>query len=251
MDASVVGRPLRVNFGSAQLYTRDCAREDSTQASTPLLFQRLRLSRTRERSSVMAGGTADNHFEKARAKIYEGHDEDPTKITVDGQEVPYETHYAHKMESYLAKRAPDASDVLKLAVCAQHFKRWEVPRSSYPMTKVGYHSWRTFLKKRQSELVGSILQEYYPPEDIQRCMALIQKDGLKQGEEEVQVLEDVACLVFLDDQFDDFQKKHDEEKMLGILKKTWVKMSPKGHEMALELPMTDECKALVGKALNG
>lgn len=80
---------------------------------------------------------------------------------------------------------------------------------------------------------------------------MIEKDGLKQGEEEVQVLEDVACLVFLDDQFDDFQKKHDEEKMINILKKTWTKISPKGREMALEIPMTDECKILVQKALNG
>jgi len=82
-------------------------------------------------------------------------------------------------------------------------------------------------------------------------MALIEKEGLKQGEEEVQVLEDVACLVFLDDQFDEFKEKHDEAKIVNILKKTWVKMSPKGHEMALEIPMTDECKALVQKALGG
>lgn len=192
----------------------------------------------------------DDRFEKARSAIYKGHDEDPTMITVDGEELPYETHYAHKMESYLARREPDASEVLKLAVCAQHFKRFEVPRSSYPMTKVGYHSWRSYLKKRQAELVGEVMNGLYSDEDVQRCMSLIEKEGLKQGEGEVQVLEDVACLVFLDDQFDDFQKKHDEEKMVNILKKTWVKMSSKGQEMALQIPMTDECKSLVEKALN-
>src|ERR1700753_88748 len=176
--------------------------------------------------------STENRFEKTRAEIYKGHDEDPNKITIDGQELPYERHYAQQMESYLSKRAPDASEVLKLAVCAQHFKRFEVPRSSYPMTKVGYHSWRSHLKKRQAELVGQIMEKDYPPDDVKRCMALIEKEGLKQGEEEVQVLEDVACLVFLDDQFDDFQKKHDEEKMVNILKKTWVKMSTRGQEMA-------------------
>lgn len=190
-------------------------------------------------------------FEKARVEIFKAHDEDPNKVTINGQEMPYETHYAQKMESYLNKRAPDASDVLKLAVCAQHFRRWEVPRSSYPMTKVGYHSWRTYLKKKQAQLVGEIVESYYTPDEKQKCMALIEKEGLKQGEEEVQVLEDVACLVFLDDQFDEFKEKHDEAKIVNILKKTWVKMSPKGHEMALEIPMTDECKALVQKALGG
>ena len=198
----------------------------------------------------MAPSAISDRFEKARAEIHQGHDEDPNKVTIDGKEVPYERHYAEKMESYLSRREPDASEVLRLAVCAQHFRRFEVPRSSYPMTKVGYHSWRSNLKKRQAELVGQIMDQYYSAEDKQRCMALIEKEGLKQGEEEVQVLEDVACLVFLDDQFDEFQKKHDEAKIVNILKKTWVKMSLKGHGMALQIPMTDECKALVGKALN-
>lgn len=199
----------------------------------------------------MASTEEDDRFAKVHQQIYEAHDEDPTKITVNEVEIAYATHYAKKMESYLQKRDPDASDVLKLAVCAQHFKRWEVPRSSYPMTKIGYHSWRSYLKKRQAELVGQIMEKHYSSDETKRCMSLIEKEGLKQGEEEVQVLEDVACLVFLDDQFDDFQKKHDEEKMVNILKKTWVKMSPRGQEMALELPMTDECRALVEKALKG
>ena len=198
----------------------------------------------------MASNDKFTRFEKARSAIFAAHSEDPNKITIDDQELPYETHYAQKMESYLSKRAPDASEILNLAVCAQHFRRWEVPRSSYPMTKVGYHSWRSYLKKRQAEQVGKILEAYYSKEEVERCMALIEKEGLKQGKEEVQALEDVACLVFLDDQFDEFQKKHDEDKMVGILKKTWVKMSKTGQEMALEIPMTEECKALVQKALN-
>lgn len=194
---------------------------------------------------------APERFEKARSDIYKAHDEDPNKITIEGKEMPYETHYAAKMESYLGKRAPDASEVLKLAICAQHFRRWEIPRASYPMTKVGYHTWRSQLKKRQAQLLGEIMDLYYSKEESQRGMALVEKEGLKQGEDEVQILEDVACLVFLDDQFDEFKEKHDEDKIVNILKKTWVKMSPKGHELALQIPMTDECKALVGRALNG
>lgn len=193
------------------------------------------------------------NFDQARRSIYAGHDEDPNKhTTADGKQLPYETHYSQKMEAYLTKRQPDASDVLKLAICGQHFKRWEVPRDSYPMTKIGYHTWRTHLKKRQAKLIGSILDECgYPIDQTETCMALIEKEGLKQGEEEVQVLEDVACLVFLDDQFDQFKDKHDEEKIVNILKKTWVKMSKRGQDLALVIPMSDECKALVAKALSG
>ncbi|KAK3047773.1 hypothetical protein LTR09_010888 [Extremus antarcticus] len=192
-----------------------------------------------------------DRFTKAHAAIFAAHAEDPTKTTINDQEMPYEVHYAQKMESYLSKRDPSASEVLKLAVCAQHFRRWEVPRSSYPMTKIGYHSWRSYLKKRQAQQVGEILKAWYSEEEVEKCRALIEKEGLKQGEEEVQVLEDVACLVFLDDQFEAFKEKHDEEKMLGILRKTWGKMSERGREMALEIPMTEEAKELVGKALKG
>lgn len=199
----------------------------------------------------MASNANSSRFEKAHAAIFAAHAEDPTLATINGKEMPYEVHYGQKSESYLNLRSPDASEILRLAVCAQHFRRWEVPRSSYPMTKVGYHSWRSYLKKRQAQQVADILKEWYSEEDVERCRALIQKDGLKQGEEEVQVLEDVACLVFLDDQFEAFKEQHDEEKLLGILRKTWGKMSERGHEMALEIPMTDEAKELVGKALNG
>lgn len=63
------------------------------------------------------------------------------------------------------------------------------------------------------------------------------------------MLEDVACLVFLDDQFEEFEKGHDEDKIVMILRKTWSKMSEKGHELALQIKMSERAKGLVGKAL--
>lgn len=80
---------------------------------------------------------------------------------------------------------------------------------------------------------------------------LIRKEDLKRNEE-TQVLEDVACLVFLDDQFEAFEKElHDEGKIIGILRKTWGKMSERGHELALQIPMSETSKELIGKALAG
>ena len=68
-------------------------------------------------------------FLDARDKIYQAHNEDPNQhVTSDGKQIPYETHYARQMEAYLSKHSPDASDILKLAVCGQHFRRWEVRR---------------------------------------------------------------------------------------------------------------------------
>jgi hypothetical protein len=188
-------------------------------------------------------------YEKAKAAIDEAHAQDPKKITIDGKEIPYELHYAQKMNHYLSLRSPSASETLRLAIRSQHFRRWEVPRDSYPMTRIGYHSWRTFLKKRQAEQTAKICLDCgYPVEDAERVAALIRKEDLK-SDEETKVLEDVACLVFLDDQFEEFQKDHDEDKIISILRKTWGKMTQKGHELALQIPMGDRPKELIQKAL--
>jgi hypothetical protein len=189
-------------------------------------------------------------FGKAMQEIDAAHGEDPTKVTVDGKEIPYELYYAQKMSHYLDMRAPDASDALKLGIRAQHFRRWEVPRASYPMTKIGYHSWRTFLKKRQADMAAEICSNCgYGEEDVDRVRSMIRKENMK-SDEETQILEDVACLVFLDDQFEQFEKEHDEKKIITILQKTWGKMSDKGHEMALQIHMSDRARGLIEKALS-
>jgi hypothetical protein len=117
------------------------------------------------------------------------------------------------------------------------------------MTKPGYFAWRTFLKKRQADLAAAICVGCnYTSEEAEAVAALIRKEDLKQNEE-TQVLEDVACLVFLDDQFEAFEKEHDEEKIISILRKTWGKMSEKGKELALQMDLSERAKELVGKAL--
>ena len=194
---------------------------------------------------------ADEKYDKAVRLIDVAHSQDPNKIEVGGQEIPYELHYGEKMTSYLEKRAPDSPATLRLAIRAQHFRRWEVPRESYPMNKVGYHAWRTFLKKRQANMASQLCIDCgYSEADADRVAALIRKEDLKK-DEETQILEDVACLVFLDDQFEEFEKQHDEEKIIRILQKTWVKMSDRGHKLALEISMSDRAKSLVEKALAG
>lgn len=190
-------------------------------------------------------------FELTLQSIDEAHSQDPKIIVVDGKDQPYELHYSRKMSEYLEKHSPNAPAVLRLAVRAQHLKRWEVPRDSYPMNRQGYHSWRTYLKNRQAELARQIcLNSGYLEEDADRVAALIRKENLK-NDEETQVLEDIACLVFLDDQFEEFEKQHDEEKIVTILRKTWGKMSDRGHELALKISMSDHAKELIAKALSG
>jgi hypothetical protein len=56
--------------------------------------------------------------------------------------------------------------------------------------------------------------------------------------------------VFLDYYFEEFAAKHEDEKVIDILKKTWVKMSDKGHEAALQLPFSEKSLALVKQAIS-
>jgi len=189
-------------------------------------------------------------YETALKAIDDAHSQDPRKTTVNGEEIPYELHYANQMTHYLGQRCPNASDTLKLAIRAQHFRRWEIRRDSYPMTRPGYYAWRTFLKKRQAEQAQQIcLNAGLSEGDSERVASMIRKEDLKKNEE-TQILEDVACLVFLADQFEEFQKDFDEDKTINILRKTWVKMSEEGHNLALKIPMSDQAKDLVGKALS-
>lgn len=123
------------------------------------------------------------------------------------------------------------------------------------MTRPGYLTWRAKLKAQAAKQVAELLSSpaiapSIPQEDRDRVAALIRKENLS-SDEEAQVLEDVACLVFLDDQFDDFESKSDidEDKMVNILRKTWGKMGEKGRELALGMDLSERAKSLIGKAL--
>ncbi|MBR9998556.1 MAG: DUF4202 family protein, partial [Cyclobacteriaceae bacterium] len=52
---------------------------------------------------------------------------------------------------------------------------------------------------------------------------------------ESQLLEDVVCLVFLENYFNEFAHLHEEDKLIRIIRKIWEKMSEKGHLEAFEL----------------
>jgi hypothetical protein len=76
----------------------------------------------------------------------------------------------------------------------------------------------------------------------------LQKRGIKT-DTETQALEDVICLVFLENYFADFAATQDSEKLLNIVRKTWGKMSDKGHGLALQLPFTQSLQELLTRAL--
>jgi hypothetical protein len=63
------------------------------------------------------------------------------------------------------------------------------------------------------------------------------------------LLEDAACLVFLEHYFADFALLHEEANLIEMVRKTWKKMSPRAHEAAGTLTRVPAAEALVAKAL--
>lgn len=175
--------------------------------------------------------------------------DDPNMESVGGQLVPKELIYGQRMSACLAAFAPDAPETVQLAARAQHIRRWEVPRNSYPEGRAGYLTWRTDLYKRHGEIAGEIMQGVgYEVEVVERVKTLLRKRGLKT-DPDVQLLEDVICLVFLEHYFHDFARKHEEAKLIPIVQKTWKKMSEEAHRAALQLDYAPEDLALIRKAL--
>lgn len=176
--------------------------------------------------------------------------QDPNHELINGQAVPKEWIYGQRMSERLAAFCPEPSIELQLAVRAQHICRWKIPRSDYPMDRQGYKRWRSDLAQFHGETAATImLDNGYDEAATQRVKDLLLKRGLKR-DEEVQTLEDVACLVFLEHYLEEFAAKHDEEKLVDIIRKTWNKMSPNGHEAALRLPLSEAMLTLVSKALH-
>lgn len=190
-----------------------------------------------------------DRFEKAIARFDAANAEDPNRETFDGAEQPKELLYAKRMTAWLERLAPDASEPLRLAARCQHIRRWTVPRNTYSMDRQGYKQWRTALAKFHAETAGALLRELgYDEQTLGRVQSLLRKERLKL-DPETQLLEDVACLVFLENYFADFAKQHDEKKLVGIVRKTWEKMSSKGRDAALKLDLPPEAVAIVKKAL--
>jgi hypothetical protein len=105
------------------------------------------------------------------------------------------------------------------------------------------------LKQFHAQKAGEILREVgYDEATVSRVQDLIRKRNFPRVPDG-RVLEDALCLIFLETQFAETTAKTGDEKMIGILQKSWRKMTPQAQQIALTIPMTPECRALVGKAL--
>jgi hypothetical protein len=188
-------------------------------------------------------------YKNAMARFDTVNQQDPNYESLNGTSTPRELLYAQRMSQCLDLHAPEASEALRLAARSQHIARWEIPRSDYPMDRKGYHLWRSTLNRFHADKACAILTDVgYDENMIRRVEGFLLKKHLKT-DPEMQILEDVICLVFLENYFSSFSKKIDAEKMIPVIQKTWKKMSPKGHRAALALRLNPESTELLRVAL--
>ncbi|MEE9327061.1 MAG: DUF4202 domain-containing protein [Cocleimonas sp.] len=193
-------------------------------------------------------------FDKAIELYDTANKKDPNLDTVDGKEISKELIYSQRMLDMINRFKPDADDVAKLSVAAQHIERWKSPRSDYPMNRKGYHLWRTKLYKFHADTAAEILEEVgYDSETIERVKLAIGKKNLKTNVD-TQILEDIAALTFIEHymmaMYINFPQ-YDEEKWIDIIIRTWKKMSPDAQEFALSgsVKLPEDLVPVIQKAI--
>ncbi|MFL3657073.1 MAG: DUF4202 domain-containing protein [Opitutales bacterium] len=178
-------------------------------------------------------------------------DDDPKRVPEEGREIGYELYFSRLLFAKVLSLDSDASEALLLAARAQHVGRWKMPRSDFPMGRTGYLKWRSDLKRYHATVAAEVLEDAgYDSATIDHVRSINLKENLKSNPD-AQTMEDALCLVFLEVQFSEFRLKTSEEKMISILRKTWGKMSERGHKAALALDLGEEESRLVGLALAG
>lgn len=167
---------------------------------------------------------------------------------------PSQLVYAGHIEQWIARLIEQPSLALRLAARAQHLERWVIPRSSFPMDKPGYLTWRKTVHKRQGERAKEILTSAGMDAVTSERVGVLVAKAAPKGDAEAQALEDAACLTFLATELGDFASHHPDytrEKFIDIIRKSWRKMSPRGHQLALTIPLSDGLKELVKAAISG
>jgi hypothetical protein len=196
-----------------------------------------------------------SQFDQAMALIDAANAKDPNLEQDGGQERPKELLYSERMSEMLGRFEPEASELARLAVRAQHIERWQSPRDAWPANRQGYLEWRSNLYKFHAQRLEAILSQVgYEATFIEEAKKAVGKRGLKVNAS-TQLVEDIADLVFLEYYLEPFAAKHsyDEAKWCDILQKTWRKMSPKARDFALSgaVKLPGPLVPLIEKALDG
>lgn len=174
----------------------------------------------------------------ALAEIDKANYADPNVDLLAGKRLPKEYVYSLHMTRWLYELEPEPSARMQVACRAQHIERWKIPRSDYPLGRKSYYQWRQACGRMHGRRAAEIMAGCgFPEQECERVETILTKRELRK-DADTQLLEDVACMVFLEKYFAQFyadNEGYDREKWLRIVRRTWKKMSPRAHVQALAL----------------
>ena len=190
-----------------------------------------------------------SRFEAAAAAIDAANADDPNRVVVGGVDEPLALAHGRLADGWVQRLGTDADDALRLAARAHHLRRWEVPRTSYPEGRPGYLRWRRDQKARHARDVEALLRAAgYGEGEVARVQSLIRRDHLST-EPDAQVVEDAACLVFIETQLAEMATRLERDHLLDVIRKTGRKMSAAGLAKVTDIDLDDTTRALLIEAL--
>ena len=191
-------------------------------------------------------------LEKVFAEVDAANAEDPRRDVLEGVEMPFEQVYSRRLLARLLEMYPDAPEVLQAAAFGQHVRRFEILRGRFEKGRKGYNQWRRACRMHHADVLGGIMRRCgFSEEEAAEAQRLVRKEGLKR-DPLAQALENAVDVVFIAHYLQPFVEKYaeyDEDKLIDILLKTLLKMSPKGHAAALALDLPQAHRRLIEKAM--
>jgi hypothetical protein len=171
---------------------------------------------------------------EALAAIDAANDADPTRVVWQGVAVAKARLQGERASHWLARLAPDAPEAVQLAVRGHHLRRFAIPRTTYPDGRVGYLRWRAAQKAALAEAFTATLAPVgVDAATIAAAVRLAQRTGLGT-DPETQLVEDAACLVFLETDLADLRARLGTDKTVEAIRKTLTKMSDRAVALAAD-----------------
>ncbi len=197
----------------------------------------------------------DRRYVAATAEMLRVHAQDPRREADadpdQPQDQPTEWLYTQRLIGWVARLDPEASEELMLAAHGLHLSRWTVPRDSYPMTRKGYHDWRDRLRALHADESEAILREcLYDEATVARVRELVDRTTYPDDPES-RVIEDAVSLLLIERQLGEFAAKTERAKLMRVVRRVWVRMTPSAQELALALPLGEAEAEIIREALDG
>lgn len=194
-------------------------------------------------------GSPSAQYLVALAAIEVVNAQDPAIVVVRGESVPLALAHGRLAILWVEHLDQAASEALRLAAAAHHLRRWVVRRTSYPEGRKGYLQWRKDQKVRHAIDVGVILESSgFDAAFVERVQVLVRREQLAT-DAETKMLEDAACLVFIETQLEAIAERLDRDHLLEVIRKTARKMTSAGLAATVLLPVGEIERELLAAAL--